>query len=93
MLLSGYSGADVATLCSEAAMGPIRSISVEQIKHISTDQVNTFIISHCELITTIKVRPVVYQDFTEALLAVRPSVSVKDLEVYEEWNKLYGCGR
>ncbi|XP_065919109.1 fidgetin-like protein 1 isoform X2 [Dysidea avara] len=73
----GYSGADVANLCSEAAMGPIRSISVEEIQHISTDQV----------------RPVVYQDFIEALSVIRPSVSVKDLEVYEEWNKLYGCGR
>jgi len=30
----------VANLCSEAAMGPIRNISAEQIQYISSDQVN-----------------------------------------------------
>ncbi|XP_070539815.1 fidgetin-like protein 1 [Ptychodera flava] len=72
----GYSGADMANLCREAALGPIRSIQVTDIQHISADQV----------------RPIVYEDFEEALTNVRPSVSQKDLEIYLEWNKMYGSG-
>ena len=37
--IAGYSGADVASLCSEAAMGPIRNISIDEIKRISSDKV------------------------------------------------------
>ena len=35
----GYSGADVACLCREAALGPIRSIGAADITRISADQV------------------------------------------------------
>ncbi|XP_077992201.1 fidgetin-like protein 1 [Glandiceps talaboti] len=72
----GYSGADMANLCREAALGPIRCIQVADIQHISADQV----------------RPILYQDFEEALRNVRPSVSQKDLDVYLEWNQQYGSG-
>ena len=84
----------MASLCSEAAMGPIRNMSIDEIRHISSDEV-----SYCIALTNIfimfllKVRPVRYEDFVEALEVVRPSVSFQDLKVYEEWNKLYGCGR
>lgn len=73
----GFSGADMTQLCREAALGPIRSIQMSQIATISADQV----------------RPIVYSDFQEALRTVRPSVSSKDLELYEDWNKTFGCGR
>ena len=90
----GYSGADVASLCSEAAMGPIRNISIDEIKRISSDKVYLITIPIATLCCLpLKVRPVKYEDFMEALKVVRPSVSFKDLKVYEEWNKLYGCGR
>ncbi|KAF4519187.1 hypothetical protein B566_EDAN008250 [Ephemera danica] len=36
------------------------------------------------------VRPVTLQDFRVALQQVRPSVSNKDLQSYEQWNKTYG---
>lgn len=36
---SGFSGADMATLCREAALGPIRDMSFGDIEHISADQV------------------------------------------------------
>lgn len=39
----GYSCADMTNLCKEAAYGPIRSISFQDIEHISPDQVNTII--------------------------------------------------
>ncbi|XP_026165969.1 fidgetin-like protein 1 [Mastacembelus armatus] len=73
----GFSGADMTQLCREAALGPIRSIQLSDIATISADQV----------------RPILYSDFQEALKTVRPSVSSKDLELYEEWNKTFGCGR
>ncbi|XP_048413276.1 fidgetin-like protein 1 isoform X2 [Stegostoma tigrinum] len=73
----GYSGADMTQLCREAALGPIRSIQIADISTITPDQV----------------RPIAFIDFKNALVNVRPSVSLKDLELYEEWNKTFGCGR
>ncbi|XP_034537266.1 fidgetin-like protein 1 [Notolabrus celidotus] len=73
----GFSGADMTQLCKEAALGPIRSIQLSDIATITADEV----------------RPILYGDFQEALKTVRPSVSSKDLELYEEWNKTFGCGR
>lgn len=73
----GFSGADMTQLCREAALGPIRSIRLSDIATIMAEQV----------------RPILYSDFEEALKTVRPSVSSKDLELYEEWNKTFGCGR
>ncbi|XP_038593246.1 fidgetin-like protein 1 [Micropterus salmoides] len=72
----GFSGADMTQLCKEAALGPIRSIQLSEIATITADQV----------------RPILYSDFQKALKTVRPSVSSKDLELYEEWNKTFGCG-
>ncbi|XP_077352340.1 fidgetin-like protein 1 [Festucalex cinctus] len=73
----GFSGADMTQLCREAALGPIRSIQLGDIATITADQV----------------RPILYGDFQDALKMVRPSVSPKDLEMYEEWNKTFGSGR
>ncbi|CAH8500496.1 unnamed protein product [Schistosoma turkestanicum] len=70
----GYSGADMANLCREAAMGPIRSLTIEAIQHISCDEV----------------RPVELADFHAAFRQVRASNSSGDLEQYLRWNSLYG---
>ncbi|XP_038046340.1 fidgetin-like protein 1 [Patiria miniata] len=72
----GYSGADMANLCREAALGPIRCIQGTDIQHISADQV----------------RPILYEDFQGALQHMRPSVSKSDLNIYLEWNKTFGTG-
>uniref|UniRef100_A0A8C4T134 Fidgetin-like 1 n=1 Tax=Erpetoichthys calabaricus TaxID=27687 RepID=A0A8C4T134_ERPCA len=72
----GFSGADMTQLCREAALGPIRSIKVMDISTITPDQV----------------RAIAYCDFQDAFRTVRPSVSAKDLELYETWNKTFGCG-
>lgn len=73
----GFSGADMTQLCREAALGPIRSIQFSDMATITADQV----------------RAILHSDFQEALRTVRPSVSPKDLELYQEWNKTFGCGR
>ncbi|XP_033735185.1 fidgetin-like protein 1 [Pecten maximus] len=70
----GYSGADMASLCREAAMGPIRSMSFGDIESISADEV----------------RPILFCDFEEAFLQVKASVSDKDLDLYIDWNTMYG---
>ncbi|CAK1582208.1 unnamed protein product [Parnassius mnemosyne] len=75
-LTDGYSGADMKSLCSEAAMGPIRSVPLSQIVSIDRD----------------KVRPVNVEDFINALQRVRPSVSQDDLGQYVKWNSTYGQG-
>lgn len=37
---AGFSGADMANLCREAALGPIRSIPFEQMETICASQVS-----------------------------------------------------
>jgi len=71
----GYSGADMANLCKEAAMGPIRSVDFEALETIDAGQV----------------RPIEAVDFVPALRQVKASVSKDDLDTYLKWNQLYGA--
>lgn len=73
----GFSGADMTQLCREASLGPIRSLQAADIATIAADQVP----------------PIAYADFENAFRTVRPSVSPEDLELYENWNKTFGCGK
>ncbi|NWX26963.1 FIGL1 protein, partial [Notiomystis cincta] len=73
----GFSGADMTQLCREASLGPIRSLQSVDIATIAPEQV----------------RPISFPDFESALRTVRPSVSPRDLELYETWNHTFGCGR
>ncbi|XP_043832197.1 fidgetin-like protein 1 [Dromiciops gliroides] len=73
----GFSGADMTQLCREASLGPIRSLQTIDIATVTPDQV----------------RPIAFVDFENAFKTVRPSVSLKDLELYENWNKTFGCGK
>lgn len=73
---AGYSGADMANLCKEASMEPIRSIPFSQLENIQMDDV----------------RHITSQDFDNALKNVRPSVSQSDLKIYIEWDRTYGSG-
>ena len=72
----GYSGADMCNLCKEASMGPIRSISFSQLENIRKEDV----------------RQVAVDDFKEALVHVRPTVSEASLSAYIEWDSVYGTG-
>ncbi len=73
----GYSGADMAYLCRDAALGPVRSLDYSRIETISTDEI----------------RPVNLGDFEGALRQVKASVSDQDLRMYQDWNTRYGSGK
>ena len=40
-----------------------------------------------------QVPPILFKDFDAALHQVRASVSEKDLDLYTQWNTLYGSGK
>jgi SpoVK/Ycf46/Vps4 family AAA+-type ATPase len=72
---AGYSGSDMAALCTEASMGPIR--------HMSSLMQSDDDISH---IDARHVRPIESCDFDAAFKSIRPSVNQKDLAAYVAWN-------
>lgn len=76
----GYSGADLSSLCKEAAMEPLR-IQVEELKKAGKS------IGDADKDS---VQPVSYKHFKAPLKRVKPSVSPDDLLQYEEWDNLYG---
>nr|CDQ06824.1 Bm9096, isoform b [Brugia malayi] len=75
--VTGYSGADMKQLCSEAAMIPVRNI----VDSSSFDLVS---------FSAEEIRPICFSDFELAMRSVRPTVVAEDLERYQAWNKQYG---
>uniref|UniRef100_A0A0G4HIQ5 AAA+ ATPase domain-containing protein n=1 Tax=Chromera velia CCMP2878 TaxID=1169474 RepID=A0A0G4HIQ5_9ALVE len=77
-----FSGADISSLCREAAMGPVRRLAAgrepSELRHL-LDSGEIF-----------QAPPVEKEDFEEALAAVLPTVSLTQKERYEEWNKKFG---
>lgn len=77
---AGYSGADIRSLCNEAALSPMREIAVLQgnnLKRIRIEDVPSIKRSH----------------FDNALFSVKSSVSPADLQKYFDWNSTYGSFR
>ncbi|XP_042496759.1 ATPase family AAA domain-containing protein FIGL1 [Macadamia integrifolia] len=75
-LTEGYSGSDMKNLVKDASMGPLREALRQGVE-----------------ITKLKkedMRPVTLLDFKNALPEVRPSVSLNELGIYEEWNRQFG---
>ncbi|MBS7247407.1 MAG: AAA family ATPase [Candidatus Jordarchaeales archaeon] len=70
-LTEGFSGADIAILCREALMAPIRELDEAGLLTKSD----------------VKIRPVTRDDFLEALRVVKPSVSPSELTKFKEWAK------
>ncbi|GAB2278466.1 Fidgetin-like protein 1 [Dionaea muscipula] len=75
-LTEGYSGSDMKNLVKDASMGPLRDALRQGIEITKLNKED--------------MRPVILQDFKDALQEVRPSVSVNELGVYEDWNKQFG---
>uniref|UniRef100_A0A8C5WLU9 Fidgetin n=1 Tax=Leptobrachium leishanense TaxID=445787 RepID=A0A8C5WLU9_9ANUR len=73
----GFSGLDVARLCQEAVVGPLHAIAPSDLSAIMPGQL----------------RPVTYQDFENVFCKIQPSISQKELDMYVEWNKMFGCSQ
>lgn len=76
----GFSGADVRSLCTEAAMGPIREIAIKFSGNLQSIQ-------------SADVPPITVQHFQAAFSSVKPTVSQGDLQRYIDWNNSYGSYR
>jgi len=75
-LTEGYSGSDIANICREAIMAPIRDLD-------SSDLIND---------ESIKARSVQQEDYVKALDTVNKSVSGKELHRFREWDEEFGAG-
>ncbi|MFX0052013.1 MAG: AAA family ATPase, partial [Candidatus Hermodarchaeota archaeon] len=71
---AGYTAADIALLCREALMRPIRELDANgALKDIN-----------------IQPRPPNTDDFLVAMESIKPSVSPEELKRYEEWKDKFG---
>jgi len=73
-MTEGFTGHDIARLCREALMEPIREL--ERAGRLRDPSA--------------KVRPVSMQDFTKALNAIKPSVPLDELSRFERWAQEHG---
>ena len=78
----GYSGADIANVCREAAMMPMRKkllegkINLNDIANIKQEEFDV---------------PINHTDFIEALKNIQKSVSKENLDDYAKWMAEFGC--
>eukprot|EP01038_Epipyxis_sp_PR26KG_P004218 gene4218-5994_t len=75
----GFSGADIRSLSTEAAMGPVREIAS---LHGDLNKINIM-----------DVPSITMRHFNAACSSVTPSVSPGDLQKYIEWNETFGSFR
>ncbi|XP_072300438.1 fidgetin [Eucyclogobius newberryi] len=73
----GFSGLDVAQLCHEAVVAPLHGIPASELSNMHPSQM----------------RPVAYQDFENVFCKFQPNISQKELDMYAEWNKMFGCSQ
>ncbi|XP_061692675.1 spastin [Syngnathoides biaculeatus] len=71
---AGYSGSDLTSLAKDAALGPIRELGPEQVRHMAASQM----------------RNIKMKDFEDSLKRIKPSVSPATLNMYNQWNKDFG---
>ena len=75
-ITNDYTGSDIANICREAIMAPIRELD-------STNMIDD---------SSIKAREVTHNDYTTALKNVNKSVSKQELIKFIEWDKEFGAG-
>ena len=75
-ITNDYTGSDIANICREAIMAPIRELD-------RTNMIDD---------SSIKAREVTHNDYTNALKNVSKSVSKQELIKFIEWDKEFGAG-
>jgi len=73
-LTENYSGADLTRLCQEAALLPLRELSMSSITTVAAESV----------------RPISAQDIRNAMKTIRATVSPASLAAFERWNAQFG---
>jgi vacuolar protein-sorting-associated protein 4 len=73
-ITEGYSGSDIAMVCREAIMTPIRELDMAGAIED----------------TSVAARAVTQDDFLEAIESINPSVSDDEIEKYDNWNEEFG---
>ena len=71
----GFSGADIALICREAIMAPLRELDEKDLLKDSTSEI----------------RAVTLQDFLKSLEKINPSVSPSELLGYEDWQRQFAA--
>ncbi|KNE60367.1 hypothetical protein AMAG_18522 [Allomyces macrogynus ATCC 38327] len=77
--LEGYSGADVTTLCRDAALMSMR----RRIRGLRPDEIRSLPPEELDV-------PITAEDLTAARNKISPSVSQADVKKYLEWMNEYG---
>ncbi|MGV9171620.1 MAG: AAA family ATPase, partial [Promethearchaeia archaeon] len=72
----GYSGRDIANICREVIMIPVRELDMKGLLEHKDREV--------------KVRPIRLEDFIKTLKKVKPMTTGKDLERFKNWSEEYG---
>lgn len=78
----GYSGADVANVCRDAAMMPLRKMlaegkmSITEIAQAKPEEMDV---------------PISFEDFQNAIKNIQKSVSNDLLKEYQDWMDEFGC--
>ncbi|KAM8872433.1 fidgetin-like isoform 2-T5 [Synchiropus picturatus] len=75
----GFSGLDMARLCQEALVG---------LLHVSAQGMDM-----TGMMPRGQIRPLTYQDFEGVFCKFQPSISQKEIDMYTEWNKMFGCSQ
>ncbi|KAI8800382.1 P-loop containing nucleoside triphosphate hydrolase protein [Cladochytrium replicatum] len=77
--IDGFSGADVASLCRDAAMMKLR----EKVRNVKSSELHTISVDDLNA-------PIGMDDFAAAMKKVRSSLSGADIERYHQWLADYG---
>ena len=83
----GYSGADIANVCRDAAMMSMRRVLADaRAKGMGVVEIKKAVQENSDLGTAVS-----HADFLEALAKVSKTVSASDLRRYQEWKDEYGA--
>jgi katanin p60 ATPase-containing subunit A1 len=82
----GYSGADIANVCHDAAFMPMRRV-LKKEGGVGNKLNDARWLTDFEKEVQV---PYTMEDFMKAIMNVKPSVGKNDLANYEEWMKEFG---